>query len=226
MFTHGNRVEFTKHSCNYALVYFRGSISGGSVAPSRNNAMGESPDQISELLLEWRNGDESSIERLVPLVESELKRIARNYLRREHANHSFQTSDLINEAYIRLVNQRHVQWQNRSHFFAVSSIILRRILLNHARDRAAGKRGGAAIVLNIDEVEILSTEKTAELISLDEALTRLADFDRLKARIVEMRYFGGLTAAETAEVLKITPAAVNRHWTLARAWLARQLRNC
>lgn len=186
--------------------------------------MVEHEEQITELLAAWSNGDEASLELLVPLVESELKRIARRFLLRENANRSMLTSDLINEAYLKLVNQREVQWKNRNHFFAVSSIIIRRILINHARDRMAGKRAGAALVLNIDDVEVLSTERTEDLISLDEALTRLAEFDNIKGRIVEMRYFGGLTAAETAEVLNMTPAAVTRHWNLARAWLARQMR--
>ena len=186
--------------------------------------MVEHEEQITELLAAWSNGDEASLELLVPLVESELKRIARRFLLRENANRSMLTSDLINEAYLKLVNQREVQWKNRNHFFAVSSIIIRRILINHARDQMAGKRAGAALVLNIDDVEVPSTERTEDLISLDEALTRLAEFDNIKGRIVEMRYFGGLTAAETAEVLNMTPAAVTRHWNLARAWLARQMR--
>lgn len=186
--------------------------------------MVEHREQITELLVAWGSGDEASLERLVPLVESELKRIARRFLRREYANRSMLTSDLINEAYVKLVNQREVRFQNRSHFFAVASLIIRRILINHARDRMAGKRAGAVLVLNIDDVEIISTEKTTELIALDEALTQLANLDKVKARIVEMRYFGGLTAAETAEVLGLTSAAVTRHWNLARAWLARELR--
>jgi ECF sigma factor. len=144
-------------------------------------SMVETEQQITELLVAWSNGDEASLERLVPLVEHELKRIARRFLNRENANHSMMTSDLINEAYMRLMNQREVQWKNRSHFFAVASIIIRRILMNHARDRMTGKRAGSVLVLNIDNVEIISTEKTAELVSLDDALTCLSDFDKLKA---------------------------------------------
>lgn len=181
-------------------------------------------EQITELLVAWGDGDESSLERLVPLVESELTRIARRFLRGENANHTLLTSDLINEAYLKLVNQRDVRWQNRSHFFAIASIIIRRILINHARDRTAGKRGGATIVVDIDGVDVISTERNEELISLDEALDRLVDFDPVKARIVEMRYFGGLTIDETAEVLKIAPTSVSRHWNLARAWLAHEIR--
>jgi len=179
--------------------------------------------QITELLLAWGDGDSASLEKLVPLVEKELKSIARNYLRRESPNGSLMTSDLINEAYIKLVNQREPRWKNRSHFFAISSIIIRRILTNRARDRSAAKREGSAIVLNIDDVEIMSSEQSAELLLLDETLKRLARFDRLKARIVELRYFGGLSTTQIGRLLSLSPAAVNRHWRLARAWLAREM---
>lgn len=172
----------------------------------------------------WSDGDETSLEVLVPLVEKELMRIARNYLRRESANGSMMTSDVINEAYIKLVNQREPKWKNRSHFFAVSSIIIRRILINHARNRSAGKRSGGFIVLNVDDIDVISTERTKELLALDDALKALAKFDELKAQIVELRYFGGLTAAEASQVLKLTPSTVNRHWNLAKAWLAREMR--
>lgn len=182
-----------------------------------------SSERITELLVAWSNGDESSLDRLVPLVESELTRIARGYLRRENANCSLQVSDLINEAYIKLIHQHSTNWKGSSHFYAVASIVMRRILVNHARDKRAGKRGGATVLLNVDETEILLAARTEDLISLDEALMRLAEFDKLRSRIVEMRYFGGLTGAEAAEVLGMTPAAVTRQWNLARAWLARQI---
>jgi RNA polymerase sigma factor (TIGR02999 family) len=213
MFTHGNQLEFTNYFCKPDFIFV-----------PRNTVIAEYPDQISELLLNWSSGDDCSLEQLVPLVESELKRIARNHLHRENGHCSMQISDLINEAYLKLVNQHSVQWKNRNHFFAVSSIIIRRILINHARDQAAGKRGGAALVLNVDDVEIISTEKSAELLALDEALVALAALDSTKARIVEMRFFGGLTAAEIGEVLGMPPAAVTRNWNLARAWLARRMR--
>lgn len=186
--------------------------------------MVETPNRISKLLIAWSNGDEESLDRLIPLVESELRKIARRFIRKENGNFSLQVSDLINEAYIKLVDQRSVKWANSSHFYAVASLIMRRILINHARDRVAGKRGGAALVLNIDNVDVMSTERSADLLLLDEALERLAAFDPLKGRIVEMRYFGGLTIEEVADVLKLTPAAVFRHWNLARAWLAQQMR--
>ena len=224
MLTHRNQLKFTNYFSNTGIFYTYGWISGRSFGLIRMDTMGESPNQISELLFAWSNGDESSLERLVPMVESELKRIARRYLNRENANCSLQVSDLINEGYMKLVGQREVKWANSSHFYAVASLIMRRILINHARDRIAGKRGGATFAVDIDDVEVISTERTEELVSLDEALTRLSDFDPMKGRIVEMRYFGGLTIEETADVLKIPPAAVSRHWTLARAWLARQMR--
>jgi len=182
------------------------------------------PQRITELLIAWSNGDEASLNHLVPLVESELERIARNYLCRENANCSLQVSDLINEAYLKLINQHSVNWKNSSHFYAVASIVMRRILVNHARDKKAAKRGGAALVLNIDDVEVMSSERSEELVSLDEALTYLAEFDKVKGRIVEMRYFGGLSIGEIASVLNITQDAVWRHWELGRAWLVSQMK--
>jgi RNA polymerase sigma factor (TIGR02999 family) len=181
-------------------------------------------EQVSYLLSRWGDGDEASFERLVPLVEVELKHIARRHLLKEKQGCSLQISDLINESYIKLTNQRRMTWKNSSHFFAVASIIMRRILVNHARDKTTAKRGGGTLTVNIDNVEIMSTERSQELILLDDALVRLADFDKLKSRIIELRYFGGLSIDETAKVLQITPAAVSRHWELGRAWLARQIK--
>ena len=175
--------------------------------------------QITELLLAWNAGEESALDRLLPEVERELRRIAHNYMRREHPGHTLQTTALINEAYLKLINQHSVKWQNRAHFFALSAQIMRRILLNHARDNKRGKRGAGAEHLNIDDIQVLSPEKSEELIALDEALERLSEFDKTKSRIVEMRYFGGLTIEETAEVLGIASPTVSAHWRLARAWL-------
>jgi RNA polymerase sigma factor (TIGR02999 family) len=181
--------------------------------------------QITELLAAWSDGDENSLERLMPLVEHELRRIAHNYMRRENANHTLQTTALVNEAYLKLVNQTHTQWKNRAQFFGISAQIMRRILLNHARDRVAGKRGDGAAHVNFEDVSVLSPEKSKELIALDEALERLKKFDELKSRIVELRYFGGLTIEETAEVLKIAAPTVSLHWRLARAWLQNAIGN-
>jgi RNA polymerase sigma factor (TIGR02999 family) len=180
--------------------------------------------QVTELLTAWNNGEESALTQLLPIVEVELRRIAHNYMRRERGNHTLQTSALVNEAYVKLVGQRDVRWQNRSHFFALSAQIMRRILLNHARDRLADKRGGGAEHVEIEDAVILTEKKSAELIALDEALEKLAEFDKTKSRIVELRYFGGMTIEETAEVLGIAPVTVSVNWRLAKAWLAREIR--
>ncbi len=179
--------------------------------------------QITGLLAAWSDGDDDSLRRLIPLVEQELRRIAHNYMRGENVNHTLQTTALVNEAYLKLVDQTHTDWKNRAQFFGISAQIMRRILLNHARDRVAEKRGGGAMHVNFDDVSVLSAEKSNELIALDDTLDRLKVFDELKSRIVEMRYFGGLTIEETAEVLKIAEPTVSLHWRLARAWLQTEM---
>jgi RNA polymerase sigma factor (TIGR02999 family) len=182
-------------------------------------------EQITELLVDWNKGDKDALDKLMPLVVAELRRIAHNFMRRESGNHTLQTTALVNEAYLKLTAQRNANWQNREHFFALSAKIMRRILMNYARDHRAGKRGGGdAEHIGLDEINILSTEKSAELLALDEALENLADFDKLKCRIVELRYFGGLTIEETADVLGISQAGVSIHWRLAKAWLGREIR--
>jgi RNA polymerase sigma-70 factor (ECF subfamily) len=181
-------------------------------------------DNLTEMLLAWNEGDEQSLEKLFPIVERELRRIAHNYMRRENQNHTLQTTALINEAFIELNNQHSVNWQNRSHFFALAATIMRRILLAHARERMAEKRGGNYQHVSLENALVLTPEKSVELIALDQALERLAVHDRLKSRIVEMRFFGGLTVDETAEVLGIAPITVAVHWRVAKAWLATQIR--
>lgn len=183
------------------------------------------PQQITELLIDWNNGSPEAMDKLMPMVESELRRIAANYMRRERPGHTLQTSALVNEAYLKLVDQRQVRWQNRSHFFALASQLMRRILLDHARSQRRVKRGGDAIPLNLDDVAVMAPEKSAELVALDDALTRLAEFDSRKSKIVEMRFFGGLTVDEVAEALGIAPITVMLHWRLARAWLQREMRS-
>lgn len=185
--------------------------------------MKQNAQQITELLVAWNSGDKNSLDSLLPMVESELRKIAHNYMRRENVNHTLQTTALINEAYLKLIDQTRAGWQNRAHFFAISAQIMRRILLNHARDRMAGKRGGAAEHVELEEAVVLTKEKSKELIALDEALERLAVFDRTKSQIVELRYFGGLTVEETAEALGIAPSTVSVNWRLAKAWLAREI---
>lgn len=181
-------------------------------------------NEITHLLASWNEGNQESLERLIPLVETELRRIARLQMRRERADHTLQTTALINEAYLKLIETNGMKWQNRAQFFAISAIIMRRILINYARDSKAQKRGGKdALHINLEDAEIFSPEKSRQLIELDEALKRLGEFDETKSRIVEMRYFGGMSIGETAEALGIAPSTVSLHWRMARAWLREEL---
>jgi RNA polymerase sigma factor (TIGR02999 family) len=181
------------------------------------------PENITELLVAWGEGDQMALEKLMPLVEKELHRIAGNYMRRENPDHTLQTTALVNEAYLRLINQRETRWQNRAHFFGIAANIMRRILLNYARDRQRDKRGGKAIQVTLSEVAIMSEEKSQELIALDDALTKLEAFDARKSQVVELRYFGGLSVEETAAFLKVSAITVARDWKLAKAWLRREI---
>jgi RNA polymerase sigma-70 factor, ECF subfamily len=179
--------------------------------------------ELTRLLGAWKEGDNEVFEDIFPLVIQELRRIARAHLRREGKNHTLQTTALVNEAYLKLINQRNGNWQSRAHFFAIASKIMRRILLDYAKTRLRDKRGGGASHICLDDAEGISFEKSRELIALDEALSQLAEFDSLKSRIVEMRHFGGMSVEETAEALKIAPITVIRHWNLAKAWLRREI---
>lgn len=181
--------------------------------------------EITQLLIDWSNGDASALDDLMPLVEGELRRIAAHCMRRESPGHTLQTTALVNEAYLKLVDQTKAQWQNRAHFFAIAARLMRRILLDHARTQRRAKRGGGAVHVELDGVAALSPEKSEELFALDEALSKLAAFDPLKSKIVEMRYFGGLSVEETAEVLQLAPITIMRHWGLAKSWLRRELRS-
>ena len=182
------------------------------------------PDgEITQFLLRWNAGDEDALEPLIQSVYAELRRLASAYLRREHAHQALQTSALVNEAYLRLIDQRRVVWQNRSHFFGIAAQIMRRILIDDARRRHYAKRGGGVTPLSLDEALTVSHDRAPELIALDDALTDLARIDAQQARIVEMRYFGGLTNEEIAEVLGISSRTVIRGWRMARAWLFRAL---
>jgi RNA polymerase sigma factor (TIGR02999 family) len=178
---------------------------------------------ITELLIDWSAGDPAALENLMPLVERELHRLAHNYMRREPAGHTLQTTALINETFLRLVDQTRVRWQNRAHFFGIAAKIMRRILLNYARDRKRAKRGGRALQVSFSEVDAVSVERSMELIALDDALLRLAAVDERKSRVVELRYFGGLSVEETAEVLGVSAVTVMRDWNMAKAWLAREV---
>lgn len=183
------------------------------------------PQDITELLICWNKGDQTALEKLMPLVERELHRLAHIYMRREHTGHTLQTTALINETFLRLVDQTRVKWQNRAHFFGIAAKIMRRVLINYARDRHRDKRGGHAVQISLSEVVLVSNEKSLELIALDEALDRLALVDERKSRVVELRYFGGMSVDETAEVLGVSTVTVNRDWALARAWLSREVRH-
>jgi len=182
-----------------------------------------SPEEVTQLLMAWSSGDESALDKLTPLVYDELRRLARHYMSRENPGHTLQTTALVNEAYLRLAAQKNVRWQCRAHFFAVSAQVMRHILIDHARGRAYAKRGGGARPLPLDETALMSTERAADLLALDEALEQLAALDPRKSKIVELRYFGGLSAEEMSEVLGISPVTVRREWRSARAWLYRAL---
>ena len=179
--------------------------------------------EITELLAEWREGNQSALDELYPLVYNELHRLARRYMSRERKGHTLQTTALINEAYVRLVDQKNVQWANRSHFFAISAQIMRRILIDHARRHAYAKRGGGAQQVSLEEVATVASDQGRELIQLDEALKSLAEMDPRRSQVVELRYFGGLNNEEIAGVLHISENTVTRDWNMARAWLYQQL---
>ena len=179
--------------------------------------------EITRLLRAWGGGDQAAMEELAPLVYGELRRMAHRYLRRENPGNTLQPTALVNEAYLRLVDVNSVRWEDRAHFFAVSAQMMRRILVDAARARATGKRGGGAVHLNLNESLDAISDRGRELVALDEALDALAQLDPRKARVVEMRFFGGLTVEETAEVLKISAPSVLRDWKMARAWLMREL---
>ncbi len=181
--------------------------------------MTSSPKDVTELLVDWRNGDKRALDQLIPLVYNELHRIASRYLRRERQGHTLQTTALINEAYMRIVDQNSVNWQNRAHFFGVAAQMMRRILVDHARSHLYAKRGGGAQKLTLDEAIATPQERDLDLVALDDALSTLAAIDPQQSRIIELRFFGGLTIEETAEVVSISPATVKRDWNMAKAWL-------
>jgi len=179
--------------------------------------------EITQLLAEWSDGNQSALDELYPLVYDELHRLARRYMSRERKGHTLQTTALINEAYVRLVDQKNVHWANRSHFFAISAQIMRRILIDHARRHAYAKRGGGAQRVSLDDAAALTSGIGAELVRLDEALKTLAEMDPRRCQVVELRYFGGLNNEEIAGVLHVSENTVTRDWNMARAWLYQQL---
>ena len=181
------------------------------------------PSEVTQLLISWSHGNKAALEELVPLVEAELRRLARQYMARENPGHTLQTSALINEAYIRLIDQQNVPWQNRSHFFGVAAQVMRHVLIDHARSYTYAKRGGGARKISLDDVPDMTDQRAGELLVLDDALKNLATIDPRKSQIIELRFFGGLTIEETAEAMNISPITVTREWRSAKAWLRREI---
>jgi len=181
------------------------------------------PSEVTQLLLAWSDGDNSALEKLIPLVYDELRRLARRYMVRERSGHTLQTTALVNEAYLRMVDLKEVQWQNRAHFFAVSAQLMRHILVDFARSRGYKKRGGGTVQIPIDDALDVSTDHPSDLIALDDALNSLAEIDARKSKVVELKFFGGLSVEETAHVLKVSPETVMRDWKMAKVWLLREI---
>ncbi len=180
-------------------------------------------EQVTQLLVAWSDGDESALDRLVPLVNAELRRLAHRYISGERVGHTLQTTALVNEAYLRLVDSSRVQWQNRAHFFAISAQLMRRVLVDYARARRSQKRGGEMTRVSLEGARPIAHEREPDLVALDEALSALAAVDHRKCRVVELRFFGGLSVEETAELLGVSPDTVMRDWRLAKSWLLREL---
>lgn len=185
--------------------------------------MQQRPENITELLASYGRGDKESLDQLMPIVYEELRRQAARYLRREQAGHTLQTTALIHEAYVRLVDQRNMQWQNRAHFFGIAAQMMRRILVDHARSKKRAKRGGSEVRVSLDEATVAVKGQDLDVVALDEALQRLAEIDEQQSKVVELRFFSGLSVEETAEVMGISKSTVKRDWSMAKAWLHREL---
>ena len=185
--------------------------------------MEPSPQEVTQLLADWEQGDQAALDKLLPLVYNELHQMAKRYMSRQTPDHTLQTTALLNEAYLKLVGQPAKHWQNRAHFFGVAAQAMRHILVDYARSHQYAKRGGGATIIELDEALVVSQERAAELVALDDALQELAKVDPRKSQVVELRYFGGLSVEETAAVLKISPVTVMRDWSMAKAWLHREL---
>ena len=195
----------------------------GIIRRSRRPVNALPPEQVTQLLVAWSDGDESALEKLIPLVNDELRRLAHHYIGGERAGHTLQTTALVNEAYLRLVDSSRVQWQNRAHFFAVSAQLMRRILVDYARAHRSQKRGGEMTRVSLEGALPIARDREPDLVALDEALSGLAAVDHRKSRVVELRFFGGLTVEETAQVLEVSTDTVMRDWRLAKSWLLREL---
>src|SRR5262245_11166332 len=185
--------------------------------------MASSPDEVTLMLIRWSHGEADALDQLLPLVYSELRHLASRALRRERRDHTLQPTALVHEAYLRLIDQRNVNWQNRAHFFAIASQAMRRIIVDHARRHNAIKRGGDNLKVELEAAMLVPGAKDVDVVRLDDALTELAAFDPQQCRIVELRFFGGLSIEETAEVVGISPATVKRDWSMAKAWLHREM---
>jgi RNA polymerase sigma factor (TIGR02999 family) len=185
----------------------------------------DTPHEVTQLLIDWSSGNQAALDRLIPMVDRELHRLAHHYMRRENAGHTLQTTALVNEVYLKLIDQKNVHWKNRAHFFALSAQLMRRILVDHARNRQYAKRGGGAQRITFDEALVVSSERGADLVFLDDALSKLTSIDPRKGKVVELRFFGGLSVEETAEALQISAVTVMREWSMAKAWLYNSLRN-
>jgi RNA polymerase sigma factor (TIGR02999 family) len=185
--------------------------------------MAASQHEVTELLRQWRNGDKEALHKLTPLVYEELHRLAHQYIRRERPGHTLQTTALVNEAYLRLVEQKDVEWQSRAHFFAVSAQVMRHILVDYARQHASAKRGGKVERVTLDDKATVSRKRASELVALDEAMQALEEIHPRRSQVVELRYFGGLNNKEASEVLKVSEATIERDWRFAKAWLYREL---
>jgi RNA polymerase sigma factor (TIGR02999 family) len=183
----------------------------------------ETSGRVTQLLVRWREGDQEALDKLMPLVYDELRRLAQHYLRRERADHTLQSTALVHEAYVRLVGKGSPPWQSRAHFFGIAARLMRQILVEHARAHQAAKRGGNSFKLTLDDAAALAQPANLDLVSLDDALKKLSSLDARQSRIVELRFFAGLTIEDAAEVMEISPATVAREWTIARAWLHREI---
>jgi RNA polymerase sigma factor (TIGR02999 family) len=184
----------------------------------------DSKQDVTQLLIDWKNGEQAALEKLIPLVYEELRKIARNYLRYKSKDQTLQTTVLVHEAYLKLIEQNRVDWQNRLHFFGIAAHIMRRVVIDYARRNSRLKRGGEVVKISLEEEKIdVSDERSPVLLSLDEALERLAALDPQKARLVELRYFGGLSIEETAQVLEVSTATVTRQWRAVKAWLHKEI---
>jgi RNA polymerase sigma factor (TIGR02999 family) len=181
------------------------------------------PQEFTQLLLAWKQGDQAVLDQIIPLVYEELKRLARHYMRSEQRGHGLQTTALVNEAYLRLVDSSRVQWQSRAHFLSVAAQMMRRVLTDLARERLSHKRGGGAVRISLSEAAVVAEEQLTDLAAIHEALEKLEQVNPKAARVVELKFYGGLSGEEIAEVMKITPARVSQHWSVAKAWLKREL---